>query len=98
MLLAQVRGRATSTVKHPSLQGQKLLVCLRLDNEGQPGGDPLLAIDHIGAGRGDVVMLSSDGKGVQERLNDKTTPVRWFTLGIVDPRKIGPQKEASKVG
>jgi ethanolamine utilization protein EutN len=96
MLLAQVRGQATSTVKHPSLQRQKLLVCLRLDREGRPGGDPLLAIDQIGAGRGDTVMLSSDGQGVRERLNDNTTPVRWFTLGIVDPRKIGSQEPAAQ--
>lgn len=84
MILARVKGRATATAKHPSMQHQKLLVCLRLSADGKEGGDPLLSIDQIGAGRGDLVMLSSDGQGVRERLGDNTTPVRWFTLGIID--------------
>ena len=84
MLLARVKGRATATVKHPSLERQKLLVCLRLDPAGTPGGDPLLVVDQQGAGRGDTVMISSDGRGVRDLLGDTTTPVRWFTLGIVD--------------
>jgi ethanolamine utilization protein EutN len=84
MLLAMVKGCATATVKHPSMRGQKLLICLQLDQSGTPGGDPLIAIDQLGAGAGDLVMLSSDGLGVRERLNSENTPVRWFTLGIAD--------------
>ena len=87
MLLARVKGRVTTTVRHASLEGRKLLVCLQLDPQGAPTGDPLVAVDQIGAGTGDVVMLSSDGKGVRERIEDETTPVRWFTLGIVDPAR-----------
>lgn len=84
MLLALVKGRATTTVRHASLAGQKLLICLQLDPSGRPGGDPLVCVDQIGAGVGDVVMISSDGRGVRERIDDETTPVRWFTLGIAD--------------
>ena len=84
MLLAIVKGCATATVKHPSMHAQKLLICLQLDAAGIPGGDPLIAIDHLGAGAGDLVMISSDGLGVRERLKSENTPVRWFTLGIVD--------------
>jgi ethanolamine utilization protein EutN len=86
MLLARVKGRATSTVKHRSLAGRKLLVALELDRTGTETGDPLVIIDQLGAGVGDLVMISSDGKGVEERIGDDTTPVRWFTLGIVDVR------------
>jgi ethanolamine utilization protein EutN len=84
MQLAIVKGRATATVKHPSMSGQKLSVCLVLDAVGTPSGDPLLVVDSHGAGAGDVVMISSDGQGVRELLDDDTSPVRWFTLGIVD--------------
>ena len=84
MLLAIVKGCATATVKHASMHGQKMLVCLQLDAAGEPGGDPLLVIDQLGAGAGELVMISSDGQGVRERLNSENTPVRWFTLGIVD--------------
>jgi len=70
------------------MKGCKLLVVSELDRTGQPAGDPLLIIDKLGAGIGDTVMISSDGKGVAERLGDDKTPVRWFTLGLVDPRKL----------
>jgi len=96
MLLARVRGRATSTVKHPSLHGQKLLVCVQLDRTGGVTGDPMIVIDQQGAGAGDVVMISSDGKGLRELIHDTTTPARWFTVGIVDTAgNIVPAEGAS---
>lgn len=86
MQLALVQGRATSTVKHPSLNGAKLLIAQALDHRHQPAGDPMLVLDQLGAGRGDTVVITSDGKGLREQLNDPTSPARWWTLGIVDPR------------
>ena len=84
MQLALVKGRATSTVKHPSLSGAKLLICQLLGASGDPGGDPVLAVDQLGAGLGDRVILTSDGLGLRELLKDDTSPVRWWTMGIVD--------------
>lgn len=84
MQLAMVKGRATSTVKHHSLDAAKLLVCQLLGNEKQPIGDPVLAVDRLGAGRGDMVILTSDGLGLRKLLGDNNSPARWWTLGIVD--------------
>ena len=84
MQLAVVKGRATSTVKHESLAGRKLLICSLLGSEGQTVGDPVLVLDKLGAGKGDRVMLSSDGLGLRELLSDQRSPARWWTLGIVD--------------
>ena len=84
MQLARVIGRATSTVKHDSLAGRKLLVCELLNNAGQPAGDPILSVDSLGAGAGDTVIVSSDGKGLRELLQSDNSPARWWTLGIVD--------------
>ena len=85
MLLARVVGTATATVRHRSLAGWKLLVVQPLAaDERSPDGDPLLAIDAQGAGRGDVVMISSDGRGTREMVGDETTPIRWSVLGIRD--------------
>ena len=84
MQLALVQGRATSTVKHPSLAGWKLLICQLLGNESQPVGDPVLAVDRLGAGAGDRVILTSDGQGLRELLKSDTSPARWWTMGIVD--------------
>lgn len=84
MRLAVVRGRATSTVKHRSLNGSKLLVCQFLDRQQKMIGDPVLAVDRLGAGLGDCVMLTSDGIGLRKLLNDNSSPVSCWTLGILD--------------
>jgi ethanolamine utilization protein EutN len=84
MNLARVIGRATSTVKHPSLQGQKLLILEMLDQAGKPEGEPQLAIDSLGARKGDLVMATTDGTAVQEMVKSDQCPVRWSVLGIAD--------------
>lgn len=77
MLKGKVIGSATATVKHPSMNGWKLLV-VRTEAE------PVLAIDRLGAGRGDEVIISSDGKFTSEQIGTPNTPVRWSVIGIID--------------
>lgn len=84
MNLARVIGRATSTVKHSSLNGWRLLVVQPLDSQGGPDGEPLLAIDALGARLGAQVVITSDGKAVGEAMNSRTTPVRWMVLAQPD--------------
>lgn len=84
MELARVQGSATATMRHPSLKGERLVLCRFLDAAQKPTGEPVLAVDRHGVGLNDLVMLSSDGKRVREILEDNTSPVRWFTLGLVD--------------
>lgn len=85
MLLGKVVGRVTSTVKHPSMEGWRLLVVQPyLIGGDKPDGDPLLAIDNQSASPGDMVILSSDGRATREMMNSDTTPVRWSVLGIQD--------------
>ena len=85
MQLARVIGTATSTIKHQTLRGQKLLIVQPYLLDGEtPDGDPLLAIDGVGAGRGETVMITSDGRGARELLKAEATPVRWTIIGIRD--------------
>jgi ethanolamine utilization protein EutN len=84
MQLGRIMGQAVSTVKHPSLNGWKLLVAQLLTADGMPDGEPLLAIDSLGAGVGSLVVLSNDGAGAREIVKSKTSPVRWMVLGIYD--------------
>ena len=71
-------------MKHPSMQGWKLLVVQPLDGNAQPKGDPVLAVDTLGAGREENVILTSDGKTARQLLGDNTTPVRWSVAGMPD--------------
>lgn len=85
MQLGKVIGTATSTVKHRSIDGCKLLVVQLLAADGASAdGEPVLAVDSLGAGRGDTVLLSSDGQATKELLKSDTTPVRWSVQGIPD--------------
>jgi ethanolamine utilization protein EutN len=84
MQRARVVGRATSTVKNPTLNGWRLLIVQPLDVNGGPDGFPQLAIDRLGCGRGDDVMISSDGKGVRELVGADNTPARWAVIGLLD--------------
>lgn len=85
MLKGRVIGNATATVRHPSMRGWKLLLVQALGPDGKtPDGDPFLAVDSLGAGTGETVIVSSDGKGTREMLKSENSPVRWLTLGIVD--------------
>ena len=85
MQLALVVGTATATVKHPTLTGWKLLLVQPWQPDGKtPDGEPLLVVDSTGAGRGDTVLITSDGRGARELLKSDATPVRWTVIGIRD--------------
>ena len=94
MQVAFVLGNAISTVKHESLRGQKPLLVQPLAADGRsPDGDPILVIDSVGAGAGERVVITSDGKFTREWVKSDKSPARWATIGIVDerpaPRKRG---------
>ncbi|MCX7422941.1 MAG: EutN/CcmL family microcompartment protein [Planctomycetia bacterium] len=87
MQLGKVIGHATSTVKHSSMNGWKLLIVQSLDAKGGADGEPVLAIDELGTGIGQRVMITSDGKAVSQMLGDDKSPVRWAVIGTVDDLK-----------
>lgn len=85
MQIALILGNATSTVKHPTLRGAKLMVVQALMADGRtPDADPLIAIDCVGAGPGERVMISSDGKFTREYVGADNSPVRWAVIGTCD--------------
>jgi ethanolamine utilization protein EutN len=85
MLIGRVMGNATATVKHPSMEGCKLLLVKALQaDEKTVEGDPILVIDTLGAGHGEIVMITSDGIAAREIVKDKASPIRWSVLGIRD--------------
>jgi microcompartment protein CcmK/EutM len=85
VLQGRVLGTTTATVRHPSMKGWKLLLVQPFLVDGRtPDGDPVLAVDALGAGIGETVIISSDGRGTRELLGFDNTPVRWSVLGIVD--------------
>jgi ethanolamine utilization protein EutN len=85
MLVGRVIGTAQSTIKHASINRQKLLVIQPLMADGRhPDGEPLVAVDSVGAGVGERVMLTSDGRFTRQWLASPATPVRWAVIAIED--------------
>jgi ethanolamine utilization protein EutN len=84
MQLGNVVGHAVSSVKHATLIGWRLLIVQLLASDGKPDGEPLLAMDNLGAALGQRVVLSNDGLGARQLVGHKNSPVRWMVLGICD--------------
>ena len=85
MLNAKVIATATATLKHPSLNGQRMLLVQAYGPDGStPDGEPLLAMDQTGAGAGAEVIITSDGRATRAALGSENTPARWLVLGIRD--------------
>jgi ethanolamine utilization protein EutN len=85
MQVASVIGHAVSSIKHPTLEGKTLLVVQPLLADGRhPDGPPLVAVDRFGAGRGQRVLLTSDGSAIRQMFDVTNSPIRWATLGILD--------------
>ncbi len=83
MQLGRVLGTATTTVKHPTFQGEKLLVVQIEGPGGRADGEPVLAFDRLGARKGDMVLLTTDGRILQSQIG-RTTPGRWTVMGLPD--------------
>jgi ethanolamine utilization protein EutN len=86
MLQGIVIGHATSTLKHPSMTGWRLAIVQPVGCDGQPDTDPLVAVDSLGASPGQRVLINSDGRGSRELVGDDKTPVRFFTVALVDEK------------
>jgi len=84
MMLGRITGSVVSTIHHPVVAGRKLLVAERLDANGRPTGGYVIAIDAIGAGKGETVLILDEGNGARQVLDDADAPVRSLIVGIVD--------------
>jgi ethanolamine utilization protein EutN len=84
MQIAEVVGTVVSTQKNRKLDGAKLLLVQPLALEGTPRGAVLLAIDAVGAGTGERVLVVIEGKSAGDALGRKAAPVDAAIVGIVD--------------
>jgi len=75
-------------IKHPAYNSATLLVVQPLDLGGQPQGRTQPAMDMVGAGEGDMVLLVEEGKAARERSGVKSIPVRTLIIGIVDSMDV----------
>ena len=83
MLIAKVIGSAVASVKLDALKSSKLLVVSPADGNGIVNGAPFLAVDLVGAGTGELVVVSQ-GSSARMAAGVSTSPVDAAIIGILD--------------
>ena len=83
MILGKVIGTVWSTKKDENLIGSKLLIVRQLDLDFKEKSNFLIAIDSVGAGEGEVVLVAS-GSSARQTVITKNKPVDAVIMAIVD--------------
>ena len=83
MILGRVIGTVWSTKKDENLVGSKLLIVRQLDLDFQEKSNFLIAVDSVGAGEGEVVLVASGSSARQTNIT-KNKPVDAVVMAIVD--------------
>lgn len=96
MLICRVIGSAVATVKDPRLQGLKLLVVQEVSLDDEPGGSPFVAADTVGAGYGELVLVST-GSGARGTASTAETCIDAAITGILDQVEAHGARTPGKV-
>jgi ethanolamine utilization protein EutN len=84
MQIGRVIGTVVSTQKHRKFEGAKLLLVQPLNPDETPRGTALLAVDGVGAGLSERVLVVLEGRAAGEALGKKAAPVDAAIVGIID--------------
>jgi ethanolamine utilization protein EutN len=88
MQIGQVIGTVVATQKHRKFEGAKLLLVQPLNADGTARGAALLAVDGVGAGVHERVLLVLEGRAAGEAVGQKGAPVDAAIIGIIDQVEI----------
>lgn len=87
-MICKTTGTVVSTMKHERLHSRKLLMVRRCTPEGTPTGDPFIAVDAIGAGEDELVIVAV-GSAARETDGSQGAPVDATIIGIIDSTATG---------
>ena len=83
MIIARVVGDVVSTMKDEKMSGRKLLIVREVSIENELVGKPIVAVDTVDAGVGDVVLVAQGSSARQTSLT-KDSPTDAVIMAIVD--------------
>lgn len=85
MKIGRVSGTVVSTINAPVYDNRRLLLCDLLDVRGRhPTGSYLIAVDAVGAGTGETVLILDEGNSARQVVAMEDAPIRAVIVGIVD--------------
>jgi microcompartment protein CcmK/EutM len=82
--LGRVVGNVVSTINTADFDDRTLLLVDLIEPDGSAGGGYQIAVDSIGAGAGETVLLLDEGNSARQVLNAPGAPIRTVVIGIVD--------------
>jgi len=87
MMLGRVVGNVWATKKEEGMENLKLLIVQPIGMNVEPAGSIIVAADRIGAGMGEIVIMS---RGTPARLlfANRNTPIDAVVVGIVDSYEV----------
>ncbi len=96
MILGKIVGEVVATAKHETHAGIKLLLVRQLDLAAQERGAPFVAVDVLGAGVGETVLMTQDGWAAMTAVKRMKAPIDAAVIGIVDSVELSPEADASR--
>ncbi len=88
MKIGRVAKTVVSTISTPFFDGRTLLLCDLLDETGELTGGYTIAVDTVGAGAGETVLILDEGSSARQIVGDPDGEVRAVVVGIVDQINI----------
>jgi ethanolamine utilization protein EutN len=88
MQICRVVGNVVATQKNRKLEGAKLMLVQPLGLDDAPRGATLLAIDSVGAGIGERVLVVIEGKAAGQALGRKAAAVDAAIVGVIDEVQV----------
>ena len=84
MFLGRVIGNVVATQKEPKYEGKTLLVVQPVSLEGDAEGVAIVAVDSVGAGAGETVLVVVEGRSAAMTMDRRLAPANAAVIGIVD--------------
>jgi microcompartment protein CcmK/EutM len=94
MIVCRVIGQAVATVKTESLRAVSLQIVRAADTEGAETGDPFVAVDTVGAGDGELVLVAQ-GSAAREAIRTPG-PIDAAIVAIVDSLSVGGKRSYTR--
>jgi ethanolamine utilization protein EutN len=88
MILSKVTGTVHGTIKDAPLSGERILMTQAVDLRGGLVGRPLLALDRVDAGVGDLVLVNKEGGSARILYENEETPVQAVIVAVVDDVEV----------
>jgi ethanolamine utilization protein EutN len=88
MVLGRVIGSIVSSEHHHAYDGRKLMLVRKLTHDLKDTPDVTMAIDYVGAGKGEVVLMGAAPGLASKVFNVPNAPIQELIMGIVDPGRL----------